>query len=49
MSDLLYVDTEPVGKTKLTGWARMHADSLGMRYTSELARRRDRKSEYKTI
>lgn len=49
MSDLLYVDTEPAGKTKLTEWAQMHAGSLGVRYASELARRRDRKSEYKTM
>jgi hypothetical protein len=46
MEDLLYVDSPPAGKTKLTDWAREHADSLGRRYTSELARRRDRSSGY---
>lgn len=39
MADLLYVDSPPVGKTKLTDWARKHADILGIRYASELARR----------
>jgi uncharacterized protein YbjT (DUF2867 family) len=39
MADLLYVDSPPVGKTRLTDWARKHADTLGMRYASELARR----------
>jgi len=48
MADLLYVDSPPVGKTKLTDWMREHAVSLGRRYTSELARRKDRQSEYKS-
>lgn len=46
MADLLYVDSPPAGKTRLTEWARTHADSLGVTYASELARRRDRKSLY---
>lgn len=46
MADLLYVDTPPVGKTRLTNWAREHADSLGRRYASELIRRRDRQINY---
>jgi len=40
MGDLLYVDAPPAGATKLTAWAREHCDTLGRRYTSELARRR---------
>lgn len=48
MADLLYVDAPPAGQTKLTDWVREHADSLGRRYTSELARRKDRQSEYKS-
>jgi len=28
-------------------WLKEHADSLGKRYASELARRKDRVSEYK--
>lgn len=46
MADLLYVDTAPTGKTRLTVWAKTHADTLGKRYTSELARRRNRQAAY---
>ena len=46
MADLLYVDSPPVGTTILTKWAKAHADKLGRRYTSELARRKDRTSAY---
>lgn len=46
MSDLLYVDAPPAGRTRLTDWARQHADQLGRRYASELARRRDRMRAY---
>ncbi len=48
MEDLLYVDSPPTGKTKLTEWAKEHANSLGKFYTSELARRKDIKSRYKS-
>jgi uncharacterized protein YbjT (DUF2867 family) len=48
MADLLYVDSPPAGSTKLTEWAEKHSGTLGLRYTSELARRKDRKSEYKS-
>lgn len=47
MADLLYVDSPPTGKTRLTDWAREHADTLGRHYSSELVRRRDRTVEYK--
>jgi len=47
MTDLLYVDSPSTGKTKLSDWARDHADSLGRHYSSELARRKDRTIEYK--
>ncbi len=40
MADLLYVDDRPAGATRLTDWARDHAATLGLRYASELARRR---------
>lgn len=40
MANLLYVDAPPAGHTRLTDWARDHADSLGQRYANELARRR---------
>jgi len=47
MAGLLYVDSPPAGTTKLADWAKQHVDTLGLRYTSELDRRLDRKSEYK--
>jgi len=40
MADLLYVDAPPAGTTKRTDWAREHAETLGVEYASELARRR---------
>lgn len=46
MADLLHVDAPPTGTTRLTDWARKHAESLGKQYTSELARRRDRRVAY---
>lgn len=46
MADLLYVDSPPAGKTRLTDWMNEHADTLGRQYTSELARRVDRTSSY---
>ncbi|OQY41504.1 MAG: epimerase [Anaerolineaceae bacterium 4572_78] len=46
MRNLLYVDSPPAGKTKLTDWAKEHADLLGKKYSSELVRRIDRQREY---
>ena len=43
MAGLLCVDTPPTGTTRLTDWITEHAATLGRRYTSELARRRDRR------
>jgi NADH dehydrogenase len=40
MDGLLYVESQPLGETALTEWATRHHSVLGMRYTSELARRR---------
>lgn len=48
MDGLLCVDAPPAGTTKLTQWARERAATLGLRYTSELVRRTDRNSEYKS-
>lgn len=48
MNELLYVNSPPVGKTKLTDWAKEHAETLGLKYTSELARRKDRFNAYNT-
>ncbi|MGM0788200.1 MAG: hypothetical protein ACQETG_10910 [Thermodesulfobacteriota bacterium] len=47
MSNRLYVDAPPAGNTRLADWAYERADSLGRQYRSELARRKDRLSEYR--
>ncbi len=49
MGDLLYTQSLPAGQTRLTDWARDHADTLGQLYASELARRRDRKTGYEKL
>jgi NADH dehydrogenase len=49
MQDLLYTNSAPAGETKLSNWARDHADHLGQEYASELARRRDRQIAYENI
>lgn len=46
MAGLLATDSPPAGTTRLTDWARSHAERLGRRYASELARRRDREAPY---
>jgi len=46
MRELLYVDAPPAGETRLTDWAKAHADSLGRHYASELHRRQDRARGY---
>lgn len=48
MAGLLYVDAPAAGPTQLTAWIAAHADTLGRRYTSELARRRDRTAAYRS-
>jgi nucleoside-diphosphate-sugar epimerase len=48
MSGLLYVDAPPAGTTRLSGWLGPNKDTLGRRYTSELARRRDRQGAYRS-
>ncbi len=48
MDGLLYVDAPPTGETRLTDWISQHANALGKRYTSELARRRDRVMAYQS-
>lgn len=48
MANLLCVDSPAVGTTKLTEWTTKHSSTLGLKYTSELARRRDRNSGYKS-
>ena len=39
-SNLLYVDAPPAGTTRLTDWLREHRETIGVRYASELLRRK---------
>ena len=48
MEGRLYVDAPPLGTTKLTEWIDRHKDTLGRHYTSEMARRIDRVSQYRS-
>lgn len=48
MSDLLSVDSPPTGRIRLTDWVRQNAHTVGRCYSSELARRKDRKITYKS-
>jgi NADH dehydrogenase len=49
MQGLLCTESPPVGTTKLSDWAREHTATLGTRYASELARRRDRHETYENL
>ncbi len=48
MQDRLYVNAPPLGATRLTDWMARHQNSLGRRYTNEMARRVDRASQYRS-
>ena len=48
MENRLFVNAPPLGTTKLTEWLEQHKHTLGLHYTSELARRTNRLSEYKS-
>jgi len=49
MADLLVTTSPPAGSTRLTNWARKHADTLGKHYASELARRKNRQAAYESL
>jgi NADH dehydrogenase len=49
MADLLVTSSPPSGSTRLTDWARQHADTLGRHYASELARRQNRQTAYNQL
>ncbi len=49
MQGLLCTKSPPAGATRLTGWAREHASTLGVKYASELARRRNRDRSYEQL
>jgi len=45
-ADLLYTESKPAGKTKLTDWIKENSNSLGKVYANELKRRKDRERDY---
>jgi len=49
MSGLLATGSPPSGATKLSEWVAENAETVGRKYASELARRRDRGSSYGPI
>jgi uncharacterized protein YbjT (DUF2867 family) len=49
MENRLYTTSPPAGPTRLTTWLAEHADEVGRRYSSELARRRDRTASYEAL
>jgi uncharacterized protein YbjT (DUF2867 family) len=48
MEGRLFVDAPPLGATCLTRWAEQHRETLGLRYTSEMARRLERSDQYES-
>jgi NADH dehydrogenase len=49
MQNLLVTTSPAAGHTALSGWGLEHRESLGRRYSSELARRRDRRKSYEDL
>ena len=49
MQNLLVTPSPPAGRTALSQWILEHRDSLGRRYSSELARRRNRRKTYEEL
>lgn len=49
MQDLLYTQSPPARTTKFTDWVREHRDTLGVKYASELARRKNRTQAYEKL
>jgi uncharacterized protein YbjT (DUF2867 family) len=49
MADLLYTDSPPYGKTKLTEWLKDNSAYIGLRYSNELKRRYDRIKPYEML
>ena len=46
MQGLLYTASPPAGATTLTDWGKANAATLGVKYASELARRKNRLAAY---
>jgi len=48
MENRLYVDSPPLGTTRLSEWIKQHRETLGLTYTSEIARRVNRSTRYQS-
>jgi len=48
MAGRLYVDAPPLGTTRLSEWVESRKKTIGRFYTSEMARRLDRVSGYRS-
>lgn len=46
MGNLLYVESAPAGRIRLTEWVQEQSATLGLHYRSELIRRKDRQAAY---
>ncbi len=49
MADLLYTDSPPSGKTKLTEWLQNNSANVGLHYRNDLKRRYDRIKPYERL
>lgn len=49
MADLLYTNSSPTGNTRLSDWLSENASTLGIHYSSELERRKDREKSYEKL
>lgn len=49
MAGLLYTESPPAGKTRLSVWLRENAESLGARYSNELKRRTNNVRSYEKL
>jgi NADH dehydrogenase len=49
MAGLLYTDSPPKGKTKLSVWLKENAASVGLRYSNELMRRGNQVKSYEKL
>jgi NADH dehydrogenase len=49
MAGLLYTESPPAGKTRLTDWLRENGRDLGLRYSNELKRRANTAAAYEKL
>ena len=49
MSELLYTESSPLGKTRLTEWTRQNRDQIGRKYAHEVKRRTNKQASYSDL